>query len=92
MRLRYTSKGRPRWLLLGLAALWLISSAVGVPAPVAANPETMLPPGQTTQSPPHVQAVTGLDTYQGIPVGLTADGQPFRGNPQAPLTLVEYSD
>jgi protein-disulfide isomerase len=33
-----------------------------------------------------------LETYQGTPVGFTGDGQPFRGNPDAPLTLVEYSD
>jgi protein-disulfide isomerase len=33
-----------------------------------------------------------LETYQGTPVGFTADGLPFRGDPNAPLTLVEYSD
>src|SRR6266542_4139538 len=32
------------------------------------------------------------ETYQGTPVGFTADGHPFRGDPNAPLTLVEYSD
>jgi protein-disulfide isomerase len=30
--------------------------------------------------------------YQGIPVGFTADGHPFRGKPDAPLTLVKYPD
>ncbi len=33
-----------------------------------------------------------LETYQGMPVGFTSDGYPFRGNPDAPLTLVEYTD
>jgi len=33
-----------------------------------------------------------LETYQGMPVGFTIDGHPFRGNPDAPLTLVEYTD
>jgi protein-disulfide isomerase len=36
--------------------------------------------------------VAALETYQGTPVGFTADGDPFRGDPNAPLTLVEYSD
>lgn len=27
-----------------------------------------------------------------IPMGFTADGAPYRGNPDAPVTLVEYSD
>jgi protein-disulfide isomerase len=44
------------------------------------------------QSPPREQAGAALDTYQGTPVGFTADGLPFRGDPNAPLTLVEYSD
>src|SRR2546422_6891958 len=38
------------------------------------------------------KAVAAVEMYQGTPVGFTADGQPFRGNPDAPLTLVEYSD
>ncbi|HSF34368.1 MAG TPA: thioredoxin domain-containing protein [Candidatus Tectomicrobia bacterium] len=38
------------------------------------------------------QEATAPETYQGTPVGFTADGHPFRGNPDAPLTLVEYSD
>lgn len=33
-----------------------------------------------------------LETYQSTTVGFTADGLPFRGDPNAPLTLVEYSD
>ena len=44
------------------------------------------------QSPPHNQEAAALETYQGTPVGFTADGLPLRGNPDAPLTLVEYSD
>lgn len=34
--------------------------------------------------------VTG--TYNGIPVGFTEDGYPFRGSPDAPITIYEYSD
>ena len=32
------------------------------------------------------------DVYRDLPVGFTAEGFPFRGNPDAPLTIVEYSD
>ena len=34
--------------------------------------------------------VTG--DWNGIPVGFTADGFPFRGEPDAPITMVEFSD
>jgi protein-disulfide isomerase len=68
--------GRPAWSLLSLAGLWLLCSATGAAA----------------QGPPRVQKVAAVETYQGTPVGFTADGHPFRGKPDAPLTLVEYTD
>ena len=68
--------GRPTWSLLSLAGLWLLCSATGAAA----------------QGPPRVQKVAAVETYQGTPVGFTADGHPFRGKPDAPLTLVEYTD
>jgi len=88
----HTRKSRQWWLLLGLAALWLLGSAAGATAQTAVPHEPMTPAATGPQSPPGDQAVAALDTYQGTPVGFTADGQPFRGNPNAPLTLVEYSD
>src|SRR5262245_6351978 len=90
MRSRYLRKSGPWWLLLFLAALRLIWSAAA--AQTAANRDTVLPTGMGAQSPPREQAGAALDTYQGTPVGFTADGLPFRGDPNAPLTLVEYSD
>jgi protein-disulfide isomerase len=90
MHSRYLRKGGPWWLLLCLAALWLIWSAAA--AQTAANRDTVLPTGMGAQSPPREQAGAALNTYQGTPVGFTADGRPFRGDPNAPLTLVEYSD
>src|SRR2546425_1069148 len=92
MHSRHQRKGGQWWFLLSLAALWLIGSAARVASPTAANNEAMTPAGTGTQSPPRDQAVAALETYQGTPVGFTADGYPFRGNPNAPLTLVEYSD
>jgi protein-disulfide isomerase len=32
------------------------------------------------------------DTYQGVAVGFTAEGHPYRGDPASPVTLEEYSD
>ena len=30
--------------------------------------------------------------HRGVPVGFTAEGYPFRGDPNAPITIYEYSD
>jgi protein-disulfide isomerase len=68
--------GRPALSLLVLVSLSLLGSATG---PVA-------------QGPPRVEKAAAVETYQGTPVGFTADGHPFRGKPDAPLTLVEYTD
>jgi protein-disulfide isomerase len=92
MHPRYLRKSRPWWILLGFAAFWFIWSAAGAMAQPAVNPEATPRAGTGTQSPPHNQEATAPETYQGTPVGYTADGHPFRGNPDAPLTLVEYSD
>ena len=50
MHSRYLRKGGPWWLLLCLAALWLIWSAAA--AQTAANRDTVLPTGMGAQSPP----------------------------------------
>jgi protein-disulfide isomerase len=68
--------GRPSWSLIFVAGLWLLCSATGAAA----------------QGLPRVQKVAAVETYEGTPVGFTADGHPFRGRANAPLTLVEYSD
>lgn len=35
---------------------------------------------------------TDLSQYDGIPTGFTPEGYPYRGNPDAPVTIFEYSD
>ena len=37
-------------------------------------------------------AVPSDETYYGIPVGFTENGFPYRGDPDAPLVMIEYSD
>jgi protein-disulfide isomerase len=76
MHSRHPRSDRSWRILLALAALWLVGGAAGAGA----------------QSPPRVQKVAAVETYQGTPVGFTADGHPFRGKPDAPVTLVEYTD
>jgi protein-disulfide isomerase len=34
----------------------------------------------------------GAETYDGTPVGFTEDGYPYRGKPDAAVTITEYSD
>ncbi len=89
---RHTRKGRPGRVLLSLAMLWLITSAGWAASQSATTNEATTPAGKETQGPPSGQKIAVPGTYQGTPVGFTADGQPFRGNSDASLTLVEYSD
>ncbi|MCC6457599.1 MAG: thioredoxin domain-containing protein [Caldilineaceae bacterium] len=37
-------------------------------------------------------ALGGDETYKGLPVGFTEEGFPYRGDPDAPIVMVEYSD
>ncbi|MFN8440767.1 MAG: thioredoxin domain-containing protein [Caldilineaceae bacterium] len=39
-----------------------------------------------------MQVVTSTESYNGVPVGFTAEGYPFRGSPDAPVIVYEYSD
>jgi protein-disulfide isomerase len=41
---------------------------------------------------PKVDASVDVSQYSDIPTGFTAEGYPYRGSPDAPVTLVEYSD
>jgi protein-disulfide isomerase len=37
-------------------------------------------------------AIEDMETYRDVPVGFTDEGFPFRGHPDAPVTMYEYSD
>lgn len=39
-----------------------------------------------------VPAIPGEETYKGLPVGFTENGLPYRGDPDAPIVMIEYSD
>lgn len=61
---------------------------------VAESASTTVTNTQETKSPEtktvSIPAPTG--EYDGIPVGFTAEGYPYRGSPDAPITMYEYSD
>jgi protein-disulfide isomerase len=63
--------------ILGLAA----SIATAAPAPSA-----------DAKSVDSTRTSQGAATYDGVPVGFTAEGRAFRGRPDAPVTLIEYTD
>lgn len=54
----------------------------------AATEAATAPPTVTPTAGPAV--VSG--EWEGMPVGFTAEGFPFRGDPEAPITIVEFSD
>jgi hypothetical protein len=68
-----------RFLYSGLLVVALIVAACGPEATL-----TPLPPTDT----PEPTAVSGGE----VPMGFTAEGAPYRGNPDAPVTLVEHSE
>lgn len=60
------------------------TQAVTATEDVTATRETTAAAASTVPAP------TG--EYEGIPVGFTAEGYPYRGAPDAPITMYEYSD
>lgn len=80
-----------RFLYLGLLIAVLLVTACGskaTPEPTATP--TPLPPS-ATPAPTATQAQPVAGGHE-IPMGFTAEGLPYRGNPNAPVTLWEYSD
>ncbi len=63
-------------LLLALLALLLAGCGAKDPEPAHAA----------------LQSAPAGETFGGLPVGFTPEGHPYRGNPNAPIVLYEYSD
>ena len=88
---------RPRHLLyLGLLIAVLIVVGCGssdTPAPTSI-PEvaTEVPPADTPAPVPTTEVANPTPIEGELPVGFTEEGYAFRGNPDAPVTLYEYSD
>jgi protein-disulfide isomerase len=61
------------------------------PAPVATAVEAAAPTAAAASLAGGV-ALPSDETYKGLPVGFTEEGLPYRGEPDAPIVMVEYSD
>lgn len=74
---------------LGLLVAVLI--AAGCSSPATPGPTT-LPATDTPPPAATTSAVTPAPIEGEVPMGFTEDGAPYRGDPNAPVTLLEYSD
>jgi len=66
-------------------------------SPATVQPSTAQPLPTTSNSQEAITVAEtanagGVETHKGIPVGFTAEGYPYRGSPDAPITMYEYSD
>lgn len=81
--------------ILSLLALSLL--IFGACASPFTGPESVVAPAVTQApaeepAPPVDDAAPDQETYLGIPVGFTEEGYPYRGSPDAPITVYEFSD
>jgi len=86
-----------RFLYLGLLIAALIVAACGpkaTPQPMATPrlTSTPLPPTDTPAPTATTEVLIPAISGGEVPMGFTEEGAPYRGNPNAPVTLVEYSD
>ncbi len=79
------------FITLVAAFSWLAGTATAGPAKPssAAKVESNATQQVATAGP---RSIGPVETYEGMPAGFTAEGRPFRGNPKAGVTLVEYAD
>lgn len=82
-----------RFLYLGLLfAALIVASCAPAPAPEPTAEPTSLPPTDTLAPTATTEASTPSAGEGEMPMGFTPEGSPYRGNPNAPVTLLEYSD
>ena len=81
-----------RFLYVGLLIAALIVSACSpqaTPEPTA----TPVPPTDTPATPATTEVLIPSISGSGeVPMGFTEEGSPYRGNPNAPVTLVEHTE
>jgi hypothetical protein len=85
-----------RFLCLGLLIAALIVSACSpqaAPEPTATpKPATSTPVPPTATAAPTATTSAPTVSEAEVPMGFTEDGLPYRGNPDAPVTLEEHSE
>lgn len=70
--------------------MWLAACS----RPVKEDAAATQTPNQVSSDPavPAVNVNFDITQYDDIPTGFTPEGYPYRGSPDAPVTIVEYSD
>ena len=77
------------WPLL-ISAIWLITSACNAGSPEQSPAPTAAPVASQATTPAAVVPAEGVDWL--TVEGKTADNLFYLGNPEAPVTLIDYSD
>lgn len=78
-----------RFLYVGLLIAAMIVSACSPQA----TPEPTAAPLPPTDTPATTEVlIPSISTSGEVPMGFTEEGAPYRGNPDAPVTLLEYSE
>jgi len=85
------------WVLAILLTVGLVGGCTSAPVPaseVQSAPAEANTPAPQGAAAPAATLVVPADqgVYNGIPVGFTPEGYPYRGDPDAPLTVQEFSD
>lgn len=81
-----------RFSYLGLLIAALIVAACS-PQATPEPPATSAPPTDTPKPAATTEVlIPSISGSSEMPMGFTEDGAPYRGNPDAPVTLLEYSD
>jgi hypothetical protein len=78
-----------RFAHLGLLIAALIVAACGPKA--TSEPTTTTLPPTNTPAPTATREAPASSEGE-VPMGFTEEGWPYRGNPNAPVTLVEHSE
>ena len=78
-----------RFLYLGLLIAAMTVSACSPKA----TPEPTATPPPPTDTPATTEVLIPSISGSGeVPMGFTEEGSPYRGNPNAPVTLVEHTE
>ncbi len=88
-----TSARHAGWLLL--AVMLVVLAACTQNAGETATTDDCVADGTCAEGPDAVTATTvqsAGETYQGLPVGLTEEGYPYIGDPNAPVVVEEFTD
>ncbi len=83
---------RAAMMVIAAMTLVLLAACAPLTPPAPTTESAPEAPTQETEAPAAEPLPIPTETYNGMPVGFTPEGFPFRGDPNAPVTMIEYSD